>query len=115
MAFPKVQSVSARENAVTIATHLFTRGYHSVPVLAEIHKGRIQEIVSEILEIDPTELTDTSLFKEDHGADSLRAIEILAALERDLQVSRSTRRSCPGWSTCRESTTWSPRPSRGSG
>jgi len=86
MAFPKVQSVSARENAVTIATHLFTRGYHSVPVLAEIHKGRIQEIVSEILEIDPTELSDTSLFKEDHGADSLRAIEILAGLERAFKV-----------------------------
>ena len=30
----------------------------------------------EILEIDLEELTETSLFKEDHDADSLRAIEI---------------------------------------
>ena len=57
-----------------------------MPVLTEIHKGRIQEIVSEILEIDPAEISDTSLFKEDHGADSLRAIEILAGLERAFKV-----------------------------
>jgi acyl carrier protein len=58
----------------------------SVPVLTDIDKGRIQEIVSEILEIDPEDMSDTSLFKEDHGADSLRAIEILAGLERAFRV-----------------------------
>lgn len=46
----------------------------------------VKRIVCEILEIDPGHLTDTSLFKEDHGADSLRAIEILAALERQYSV-----------------------------
>ena len=42
----------------------------------------IREIVCDILEIDPGEVTDTSRFREDHDADSLRAIEILAALEK---------------------------------
>jgi acyl carrier protein len=43
----------------------------------------IKEIVCDILEIDPEEVTQTSLFKEEHDADSLRAIEILASLERE--------------------------------
>ncbi|HZM79776.1 MAG TPA: acyl carrier protein [Candidatus Limnocylindrales bacterium] len=47
---------------------------------------RIAAIVSEVLEINQADLTEHSLFKEDHGADSLRAIEILAALERNFGV-----------------------------
>ncbi|WP_034269714.1 acyl carrier protein [Haloechinothrix halophila] len=46
----------------------------------------IKEIVCDILEIDPDEVTNTSLFAEDHDADSLRAIEILAALEKRFSV-----------------------------
>jgi acyl carrier protein len=45
-------------------------------------QDEIREIVCDILEIDPGEVTDSSRFKEDHDADSLRAIEILAALEK---------------------------------
>jgi acyl carrier protein len=52
----------------------------------ETQKAQIKEIVSEILEIDPAEMTDTSLFKEDHDADSLGAIEILSSLERTFGV-----------------------------
>src|ERR1044072_2170558 len=57
-----------------------------MPLLSKPHTDRIAAIVSEVLEIDQTELTEHSLFKEDHGADSLRAIEILAALERTFGV-----------------------------
>lgn len=57
-----------------------------MPLLSKPHTDRIAEIVSEVLEIDQTQLTEHSLFKEDHGADSLRAIEILAALERTFGV-----------------------------
>lgn len=46
----------------------------------------IKEIVCDILEIEEDEVTNTSLFKEDHKADSLRAIEILAALEKKFSV-----------------------------
>ena len=54
--------------------------------LREINRNRIAELVAEILEIDQKDMSDTSQFKEDHGADSLRAIEILAALEREFQI-----------------------------
>jgi acyl carrier protein len=49
-------------------------------------RAKVKEIVCEILEIDPAEMTGTSLFKEDHGADSMGAIEILSSLERTLGV-----------------------------
>lgn len=49
-------------------------------------KEVIKDLVCGILEIDPEAVTPTSLFKEDHGADSLRAIEILAGLERTFKV-----------------------------
>ncbi|PRY38068.1 acyl carrier protein [Umezawaea tangerina] len=54
--------------------------------LDENQRAQIKEIVSEILEIDPAEMTATSLFKEDHDADSLGAIEILSALERTFGI-----------------------------
>ncbi|MDG9720237.1 acyl carrier protein [Streptomyces sp. DH24] len=47
---------------------------------------RIKEIVCDVLELEEDEVTDSSLFKEDHGADSLRAIEILAGLEKEFKV-----------------------------
>ncbi|MEV7439332.1 acyl carrier protein [Streptomyces griseoviridis] len=49
-------------------------------------KQKIKEVICDILEIDEDEVTETSLFKEEHDADSLRAIEILAALERTQKV-----------------------------
>ncbi|MER5311974.1 acyl carrier protein [Streptomyces sp. NPDC002773] len=49
-------------------------------------RAEIKEIVCEILEIEPAEVTDTSLFKEDHNADSLGAIEILSSLERTFHI-----------------------------
>ncbi|WP_413099381.1 acyl carrier protein [Streptomyces sp. Inha503] len=55
--------------------------------LVQERRDDIKEIVCDILEIDPEELTDSSLLKEDHDADSLRAIEILAALEKTFEIS----------------------------
>ncbi|MEU9118446.1 acyl carrier protein [Streptomyces sp. NPDC048506] len=43
---------------------------------------QIKDIICDILEIEPTDMTDTSRFKEDHEADSMGAIEILSSLER---------------------------------
>lgn len=54
--------------------------------LTKTDRNEIKEIVCEILEIDSEVLTDASLLKEEHDADSLRAIEILAALERRLDL-----------------------------
>jgi acyl carrier protein len=57
-----------------------------VTVVTDSDRQRIREIVVDILELDEDELTDTSLFIEDHDADSLRAIEILASLEREFKI-----------------------------
>ena len=48
--------------------------------------GDIKEIVCDILELEEDEVTQESMFKEEHNADSLRAIEILATLEKEYQI-----------------------------
>jgi acyl carrier protein len=50
------------------------------------HMEALREIAVDVLEIEPEELTDTSLFVEDHEADSLRAIEILARIEKKFKI-----------------------------
>jgi len=57
-----------------------------MPTSTDIRKQEIRDIVCEILELESDEVTETSLFKEEHDADSLRAIEILAGLERRFGV-----------------------------
>lgn len=49
-------------------------------------KQEVKAIICDILEIEPGELSETDRFIEDHGADSLRAIEILASLETTFGV-----------------------------
>ncbi|EPH05563.1 acyl carrier protein [Propionibacterium sp. oral taxon 192 str. F0372] len=49
-------------------------------------KADLKERICDILEVDAEEVTETSLFKDDHGADSMLAIEILAMLERQCSV-----------------------------
>jgi acyl carrier protein len=46
----------------------------------------MREIVAEVLEVEPEEITETSDFAEEHEADSLRAIEILARIEKKYKV-----------------------------
>jgi acyl carrier protein len=48
--------------------------------------AKVKEIVCDILELEEDEVTETSLFREDHDADSLRAIEILASLEKEFKI-----------------------------
>ncbi|MCC3775145.1 acyl carrier protein [Streptomyces sp. UNOB3_S3] len=47
---------------------------------------RVRDIVLRLLEAAEPDLTETSLFKEEHGADSLMIIEIQAGLERELDI-----------------------------
>jgi acyl carrier protein len=48
--------------------------------------SRIKEIVCRVLELEPDEVQETSHFSDDLGADSMSAIELLAALEREFDV-----------------------------
>ncbi|AUY48503.1 MULTISPECIES: acyl carrier protein [Streptomycetaceae] len=47
----------------------------------------LREMIAEVLEEEPENITETSSFIEDHDADSLRAIEILARIEKKYKVS----------------------------
>lgn len=49
-------------------------------------RDEIKAIVSNILDIEPDDMTLTSSFKDDHDADSLLAIEILASLEKTFKI-----------------------------
>ncbi|MDX6355852.1 MAG: acyl carrier protein [Streptomyces sp.] len=55
-------------------------------VISTDTRDHIKDIVGDILEVEPEELTDTSRFVEDHDADSMRLIEILSSLELNLKV-----------------------------
>lgn len=46
----------------------------------------LRGIVAEVLEVEPEELTDTGDFMDDYDADSLRAIEVLARLDKKYKV-----------------------------
>ncbi|MFB7716256.1 MULTISPECIES: acyl carrier protein [unclassified Nocardia] len=54
--------------------------------LTDTDRADIKDLVCDILELDTEEVTDTSHFVDDHGADSLLAIEILSALEKKYRV-----------------------------
>jgi acyl carrier protein len=47
---------------------------------------RIREIIAEHLELNVEDLTDGSHFIDDHGADSLALMDVLAALEKEYSV-----------------------------
>lgn len=50
------------------------------------HLEGLRDLVAEVLELEPEELTDGGDFVEEYGADSLRAIEILARIEKHYKV-----------------------------
>jgi len=47
---------------------------------------QLRDIVTDVLELEPGELTETSHFVNDHDADSLMAIDIIARIEREMGV-----------------------------
>jgi acyl carrier protein len=51
-----------------------------------IDVDRVRSIVAEVLEVEVSELELTTMFVEDLGADSLRAIEILSRMEKAFSV-----------------------------
>jgi len=49
-------------------------------------KEKIRNIVAEIVEVEPAEVTDNADFVNDLGMDSMQALEIMGALEKELSV-----------------------------
>ncbi|MGP0051422.1 MAG: acyl carrier protein [Solirubrobacteraceae bacterium] len=62
--------------------------------MTETTTGRyeeLREIVADVLELEPDELTAEGEFVDEYSADSLRAIEILARIEKryDIEIPQS--------------------------
>lgn len=55
-------------------------------VIVDQRIEELREIVAEVLELEPEEITETADFVDEYGADSLRAIEILARIEKRYRV-----------------------------
>ena len=47
----------------------------------------IRNLIAEIIEKDPSEITPEARFFEDLGVDSMMALEIMAAIERKYKIS----------------------------
>ncbi len=50
------------------------------------HIDELRDIVADVLEFEPNEISETGHFVEDYDADSLGAIEILTRIEKKYQV-----------------------------
>jgi acyl carrier protein len=50
------------------------------------HMDELRELIAEVLELEPEEITETGSFVDEYEADSLRAIEILARIEKKYKV-----------------------------
>jgi acyl carrier protein len=53
---------------------------------AELQLEELRAMVAEVLELEPEELADDGDFTNDYNADSLRAIEILARIDKRYRV-----------------------------
>jgi acyl carrier protein len=48
--------------------------------------NELREIVAEVLELEPGEITDSADFREQYQADSIRGIEILSRIEKKYRI-----------------------------
>jgi acyl carrier protein len=55
-------------------------------VLTEDRIQKVRDLVCMHLEVEPGELSDTKLFVEDYGADSLSLIDLAAAMEKEFNM-----------------------------
>ena len=58
----------------------------TVPDVSADRAAKIKEVAARVLEVEESELTDDTLFKEDLDADSMKLIELLANLEIEYDV-----------------------------
>ena len=55
-------------------------------VTAELVSTEVKRLIGELTERDPSEITDTALFTEELGVDSLMAIEAMVALDKRYKI-----------------------------
>jgi acyl carrier protein len=57
-----------------------------VTTVAPERLSRIREIIAENIEVDVDRISDTALFVDELGADSLKLIDVLSALEMEYSI-----------------------------
>lgn len=57
-----------------------------VPVTADHVREEVKRLIAELTEREVDEITDTALFVEDLGVDSLMAIEVMVALDKRYKI-----------------------------
>ncbi len=55
-------------------------------VTAEMVRDEVKRLIAELTEREPAEITDTALFVEDLGVDSLMAIEVMVSLDKRYKI-----------------------------
>ncbi len=56
------------------------------PVTEELVLEEVKKLIAELTERDTAEITDTALFVDDLGVDSLMAIEVMVALDKRYKI-----------------------------
>ncbi len=54
--------------------------------LSDGERARIKDVVCEVLDVEPGEVTPTGSFTEDNGADSMSLVALGASLERTFDI-----------------------------
>ena len=56
------------------------------PVTAEQIRTEVKRLIAEVTEREPEEITDTALFADDLGVDSLMAMEVMVAVDKKYKI-----------------------------
>jgi acyl carrier protein len=56
------------------------------PVTEELVREEVKRLIAELTEREISEITDTALFVDDLGVDSLMAIEVMVALDKRYKI-----------------------------
>jgi acyl carrier protein len=55
-------------------------------VTAEHVRAEVKKMIAEVTEREPEEITDTALFAEELGVDSLMAMEVMVAVDKKYKI-----------------------------
>jgi acyl carrier protein len=55
-------------------------------ITAEDIQKEVKRLIAEVTERDPAEISDTALFENDLGVDSLMALEVMVAIDKKYKI-----------------------------
>ena len=57
-----------------------------MPITAEEIRTEVKRLIAEVTEREPDEITDTALFADELGVDSLMAMEVMVAVDKKYKI-----------------------------